>query len=59
MLGRSEGRKRRGQRWVRWLDGITESVAMSLSELLETVKDRGAWCAAACGVTKSQTGPSS
>ena len=59
MLGRSEGRKRSGQQWVRWLDGITESVDMSLSELLETVKDRGAWRAAVCGVTKSQTGLSS
>ena len=59
MLGRSEGRKISGQQWVRWLDGVTESVDMSLSELLETVKDRGAWHAAVCGVTKSQTGLSS
>ena len=54
MLGKVEG-KRRGRQKMRWLDSITESVEVNLSELQETVKDRGAWHAAVHGVTKSQT----
>ena len=53
MLGKIEGKRRRGRQRTRWLDGITDSVAMSLSKLQKIVKDREAWCAAVNGITKS------
>ena len=55
MLGKIEGRRRRGRQRMRWFESITDSMDMSLSKLQEIVKNRKAWCAVVHGVTKSQT----
>ena len=55
MLGKIEGKRRRGRQRVRWLDGIADSMDMNLSKLQEIVKDKEVWCVAVHGVTKTQT----
>ena len=55
VLGKSEGKRRKGRQWLRWLDSIADSMAMNLNKLCEMVGDRGAWCAVVHGVAKSPT----